>query len=1270
MDWGRITFIILVFLCMVILIINPISAAQFDNTKEFDKDIGKYGKVKIKNLFGLGATITELELKENTDTCGTICSAETEIIMYEDGVLIDDIRFMTLKEDESWAQQPIRSYQFYIKTRENEIEVDDFKNICKEREVTSHNGTYIEQYDCKKEKVGTHKEKEPLWKLYRLGDEVEAGTYYVKLEGKKKPTRTVDWQITSQGKLIDEWAVWKGSDTLGLGLMQYYSFSEGTGTWANNSVNLAGHPGKLMNTPTWVSGKIGSGLDFNRGSSEFVNVSENIVYTNRNFTASFWIKLDDTSNQYNRLLSHKDAFWVQYRNDGTHYLDFNWEGVLQSTTIVESEWTNTWKHVVVWYNKSAIKTYINGTLATSQITGGNMAGNQGLQIGASEDGLNTVPGIMDEIGIWNRSLSLAEITELYNSGNGISFDGSLAVTLNSPADDSISTTNNVTFNCSATTQVGATIANLSLWTNMSGSWVLNETEDFPTAGGLREFYDGVHTCNIGMPTTFAGAQGMSFTIGGDGTDGDFTLGNVSMYLKPGGAGVFNFTIWDTTGTPPLGTINNRLGSALLTVAGAGERYYNVSFADQNIEMTNGSQYVVSVFASTDTGGNVCAEAPNNYVHGRRFNGLSADVEDLSFKIYGQQGQRSVTSTFNKNISSTFDWTCRAFDSDGDSEWASSNYTIGVDASAPQITINLPTGLSDFGYVGKTENLNWSITDANLDTIWYNYNGTNLTLNGAINKTTFTLKTSPYNLTLYANDSVGNINSSYISWTYKIFNNSETYNVTTYETSTETFSINITANSSLTGVNLIYQGTSYAATQSGTVWSKVLQIPTGSANKVFNWSFTYAGDTLSSQSNTQTVNLTVFALCNATYAVPFLNFTFKDESDDSVIQNGTIPSSTFRYWLGDGTVNKTLNFINNTANPAYAFCGSPPDRTLNVDYQIQYEDAEGDYIQRLLNPDTLTFSNATTNTTLYLLKSTDGSYVNIQVINQAEQSIEGAVVIGTRVIGGSTVTVASGTTDAAGSVTFFLDGDFSHTFTVTATGYDDYTTSLFPTESNYILTLGESVSPANDYNQQISVDIHPYNITLTNDTAYDFKMILTSDYWTVTKFGFVLYNSSGSNVGSAILSANGGTASTNYNVGNTSQHLSMNYYWVIEGNYTNSTRVWHILSASGTDWSIKNFFDDFTTYTTGGLFGMGDFGKGIVVFLIVFLFVGIMSYKFGLVSPAGVASLAFGLILFFDVGLGIIPGPKFGSGLTSAVPNFLTIFTGIILAGILFREVYR
>lgn len=84
---------------------------------------------------------------------------------------------------------------------------------------------------------------------------------------------------------------------------------------------------------------------------------------------------------------------------------------------------NGWKHVVVSYDHQIISIYINGVLVTSQTTGFNFPiqfESIECEVGMSSGGQYPYAGLIDDVAIWNRSLSQTEINELYNgSSSGI-----------------------------------------------------------------------------------------------------------------------------------------------------------------------------------------------------------------------------------------------------------------------------------------------------------------------------------------------------------------------------------------------------------------------------------------------------------------------------------------------------------------------------------------------------------------------------------------------------------------------------------------------------------------------------------------------------------------------------------------------------------------------------------------------------------------------------------------------------------------------------------
>ena len=222
----------------MLLIVLPITSAfEFDNIKgELQKGdgISEYGKIEIRNsILGIDFLqldkIVELELKTNTEICNMMsCSAEKEIIMYEDGRLIDAVRFLDLKTN---RYRNIENYQFYI-----------------------NQGGRWEEYNYEV--------------MPGNGDGI---SYEVKLEGTINFIDDIDWQIKSQGIWITEWARWRSS--YNDDLLAYWDMSNDTVT---NVPDLTGngHPGTINSTSLQVHpAHLGNGLGTVWSSVQFVNIT-------------------------------------------------------------------------------------------------------------------------------------------------------------------------------------------------------------------------------------------------------------------------------------------------------------------------------------------------------------------------------------------------------------------------------------------------------------------------------------------------------------------------------------------------------------------------------------------------------------------------------------------------------------------------------------------------------------------------------------------------------------------------------------------------------------------------------------------------------------------------------------------------------------------------------------------------------------------------------------------------------------------------------------
>ncbi len=841
----------------------------------------------------------------------------------------------------------------------------------------------------------------------------------------------------------------------------------------------------------------------------------------------------------------------------------------------------------------------------------------------------------------------------------------LQVILNSPLDGATALINPVTFNCSTEISNSVQIANVSLWTNKSG-WA-NEGSIWNNDSVLYDNFND-NSINTSLWTVFEDA-GTAGTATVDETNNRIEMassgaggGTYSQAFLDSDVGYSDYLKWDAVkleGTDPSGHTNSvSIGGTVIVDeadANSAEDIYN-DYATGTWELikVNDTKHLLYQDGNPIREFNVDLSGTVRFRTKSRQAGSSSE-HDID-NVYLQSKDRIVDFAISDSVL----WNCRVCDTNGDCDFAAANRTVSLDPTIPTINITYPDGTVDYGAIGQSETLNWSVNDTNLDSCWYNYNGVNTTVTCSDNTTTFILEANNLNLTFYVNDSVGNENSTFVEWDYTYLENSRSFDNQSYQTQSETFTINVTGASSVT---LFYDGTEHTTTKSGDEYTTTIQIPaTQIGNSSVYWKFDGVQDSFTSYQN---VSETVFTLCNATYATTFLNVSFKDESDLSVI-NASIPTSTFVYWLGDGTENKTLSLINNTDNFNYEFCATP-NETLNVNSLIQYKQGTA-YPQRVYTQTGAALTNTTTDITLYLLGVSDGLFVTFQVLNVAEQPISGVDVLATRVLDGSDTQVAQGTTDAAGSVTFWLNPDFQHTMTFTKTGLDTETLTIFPTQSAYTVSMGGGTVTEPDQTRGVSLTVRPQISFLLNDTTYNFNYTVGSGYWTLEKFGYTIIYSNGTEIDTQSSTASaGGVLSTIAGASNSSW-IRMDYYYLINTTFTNASRIWYIQSTVGTEYSISHFFERFTLYIDAGLFGFDEFGKALISFLILVMVAGGLSFRYGINSEVAIMGIIFGLVLVLDVGLGLIPNPQLAT--EAGLENIVTIITGIILFGFLAKEELR
>jgi len=407
---------------------------------------------------------------------------------------------------------------------------------------------------------------------------------------------------------------------------------------------------------------------------------------------------------------------------------------------------------------------------------------------------------------------------------------------------------------------------------------------------------------------------------------------------------------------------------------ATEGFNNWWLAAINDSANNRNSSMVSFFVDTiNPSVSIIYPQALNYstnVSSINFSATDANLQTCWYSTNG--GATNITTDCALNLTGLTSiedynsWLMGANDSAGNIN--SSSVTFFKDTITPLISIISPTTNIPYHALNTNLTLNWTLTELNPSSCWYDYKGTNTSVTCSANTTQFNITDyGNRTLILYANDTLNNINSDSISWNYSIFENSRTFNPTGYETDNENFSINITLGTDFTTVfgYLIYNGISHTASRFGDTFYTIASLPSTTSN--FYWSFYNTTFTINTSSSSQSSTPINFQSCNATTNVTYVNFTLKDENTLSTL-NGSF-FALFNYWLGDGNVKNNYSYANNSNTRYYFdFCAEPSQKTFYVDMSSEYSSSGYSDRTYLLSESVLT--NTTNNIDLFLLNESD------------------------------------------------------------------------------------------------------------------------------------------------------------------------------------------------------------------------------------------------------------------------------------------------------------
>lgn len=257
-----------------------------------------------------------------------------------------------------------------------------------------------------------------------------------------------------------------------IGLAAFWPFDEASGLIAGDASGNANN-GTLACSgcgllPNWVAGMRGGALNFGApGDVVSVPDSPGLRLTNQ-FTIAFWLKKASgaTNVTYLSKGGFTSGYFVATGNPGNYiYINLVNNGAQTARCVASGVILNqTWQHFAITDDGTTIRFYVNGVAGSTCATTG-VAGTSSspLLIGGTNQSSST--GTMDELRIYNRSLSAQEIASVYN-------DPGTSISLN-PA--------SVTLQGGQTQQYQATVTGLA---NTSVSWSISPQVGTISQAGL------------------------------------------------------------------------------------------------------------------------------------------------------------------------------------------------------------------------------------------------------------------------------------------------------------------------------------------------------------------------------------------------------------------------------------------------------------------------------------------------------------------------------------------------------------------------------------------------------------------------------------------------------------------------------------------------------------------------------------------------------------------------------------------------------------------
>ncbi len=239
---------------------------------------------------------------------------------------------------------------------------------------------------------------------------------------------------TANNTATDNTALRTGGDRCGSdpNLVACYQLDEGSGNvYLDGVQNTVYNDGTTANSPSWVIGIAGTALNFNGTSQYGYTPDEASLDIANQITLAAWLKPGKVATQslvnkavngntggYELSLAASTSTWPQKVFFRINQVSSGDTYRVNSATIYPID--GTWIHVAATFDGATMRMYINGVENGTPVSAPVPIATNGLplSIGAEYNGTSATrwfQGAMDDVRVYNRALSAAEVLALYNA---------------------------------------------------------------------------------------------------------------------------------------------------------------------------------------------------------------------------------------------------------------------------------------------------------------------------------------------------------------------------------------------------------------------------------------------------------------------------------------------------------------------------------------------------------------------------------------------------------------------------------------------------------------------------------------------------------------------------------------------------------------------------------------------------------------------------------------------------------------------------------------